>query len=181
MQNAVIVILLPIIFGAVMALPILLSRTIRGRIGETEGTRRRMIATYGILSLAVGFMLFTRISADASLYFAAYRGGEPGPAIEGHEEAVVRELWYRQMTPPALRPSCYSDETAVCDLSDDVVAANGAAAWGWGVYLQMVGAGILAGLTSGGLAWLLTRARPGDEEKEDAEAGSGGEPTPSNT
>lgn len=166
MSGTILALLASILFGATVATPLMLSRAIRDRIKSKELIRLRTVAIYGTLSLLAGFALFTRLGTDMRFLAGLYGMGEAADDVEqSDQEAVLRELWYRLMTPPPLRPTCYADDVVVCDLSDDFAAVSGETAWGGEAYWQLVGLGVISGLTSAGLVWLLTRHGSADDEE----------------
>jgi hypothetical protein len=171
--RTILAILASIFFGATIAAPLMLSRAVRERLRRTERTRTGTIVIYGILSLIVGFLLFARLGTDVRYLTGLYNEELTSESIQD-EQAVIRELWYRLMTPPPLRPDCYSSERTVCTLSDDIATASGDTAWGWLAYWQLIGLGTVSGLTSAVLTWLLTQPASGDEEEEKNDINSEG-------
>jgi len=164
-------IFISVLLGVAMAAPSILFR-ITGRQEENSAaTRRRMTAIYGVLSFVVGFAVFARVSARTSLAMGLAGEALAGEALQAHQEAIDFELWYRMMTPPFLRPACYSSEPTVCALSDDVIAASAGVGWGWGAYCRLFGFGVIPGLVTTGLVWLITRPRPSDGSEKPGESG----------
>jgi len=109
----------------------------------------------GLLSLAIGFGLFTRLGAEVRYIFGTI--GEPPwqRAEDPYRPAIVKEIWIRLLVPPPLQGPCYAREAVVCQRAD--WATPGAADRDWGSYLADIGMCLISSLTSGFLVWLFTR------------------------
>jgi hypothetical protein len=109
----------------------------------------------GLLSLMIGFGLFTRLGAEVHYIFGTI--GEPPwqRAEDPYKPAIVKEIWIRLLMPPPLQRPCYAGEAVVCQRTD--WAAPSAADRDWGSYLMDIGICLISSLTSGFLVWMFTR------------------------
>ena len=109
----------------------------------------------GLLSLVIGFGLFTRLGAEVHYIFSTI--GEPPwqRAEDPYRPVIVKEIWIRLLVPPPLQRPCYAGEAVVCQRAD--WATPNAAGRDWGSYLADIGICLISSLTSGFLVWMFTR------------------------
>ena len=157
-----------VLLGALISLLALLS-PVRSLCRRSTGARIAVICILGFVSLAVGFGLWTRLSAEAAYVFGTMVMVDTfdperiptatwPPETLVNKPFVIRELWTRLLIPPPVRRACYAGEAWVCGLADDVLPAT-SDRWSWRSYLQDVGMAGVPVLTSSVLAWLFTRKR----------------------
>jgi hypothetical protein len=152
------------ILGILVALPVLIPPL--RRLGRRSARARRVtILAFGLLSLMMGFALWTRSIAE--LIYAFNRPFVLSNTLESPEpteyrenrRAIVNEIWMRRVVPPPWRRSCYTSQETVCHLADYVAPAAEMDTSSWAGYLHILGVNLISALTSGAFVWLFTRQR----------------------
>jgi hypothetical protein len=77
-------------------------------------------------------------------------------SLRENQSAVIPELWVRNLIPPALRQSCYTQDKTVCTYADTLMGSPR----DWlGTDPLLLGQSLLSALVSGIIVSLLTRHR----------------------
>lgn len=151
--------------GALISLVALLA-PVRRLARRSSIARITTLVVLALMSLALGFGFWTRLSAEAVYAFSTFVvvdtfDPRTSSVIWPHEEnklAIVNELWIRLLVPPPLRQTCYTDDADVCSMVNDLPPHAGAN-WSWMGYLRDISIGSVSVLTCTGIAWRFTGRR----------------------
>lgn len=150
----VVMVLILALIGALVSLVVLLP-PLRKSGRRSTITRMAEVFIIALLSLVIGFGLWTRLGAEVAYIFSTI-GSPPRQEVEDPNRlAIVNEVWMRSMMPPPLRRSCYSGKAIVCQKAD--WAAPDAVNGNWSSYLQGLGICLVASLTGSFLVRFFTR------------------------
>src|SRR6185503_7100207 len=126
--------------------------------------RVTLILILGLLACSISFGTITRLGAEVQFAFLtlrAYPEHESTPAMQAaieeqqrNKRAIVHELWLREIIPPTIQSSCYTDNSFACDfVSNNNVSST------WRAYWQSIGLGIISVVVCGVLVWRFTRQK----------------------
>ena len=140
--------------GTLISLPVLLP-PLRQLGRHSLAMRVTLIFLMSLISFMITFAALTYLTAAVELtVYGLVRRDYITAEIQQHNRAVVHELWLRQMLPPLRVEACYTGQSAVCDLADEINPFNQ-----WYSYMGMVGLSLIPAGTTAILVWLYTRPR----------------------
>jgi len=121
-------------------------------------------ALLGATSLVVSSVLFARFGAglDYTIETLGYDPWfEPHKGILANREAIVEEVWLRDIVPPPMQRECFSSTPTICEYADDLgIVPSPRAGRSWGPYFGQYSMGVIAFLTSSLMVFRLTRNKP---------------------
>ncbi len=177
MISTLINLILPLIYGGIIGL--LASLKPLQQAGQSSRTGRAMVMVgLGVLAFSLTFFLLSFRSAFAGYqYGTSLEAGLDPQALVTHRNAVIGELWLREIVPPPLQPACYhqaefteagqelniapgssleqgmvTSPTSTCGLADRIGSTSPGDYW-----LALVSY-LLAGCAAALVAWYFTRA-----------------------
>ena len=150
--------------GIVLAFPALIP-PINDLARRSFPARIILFVILGLLSYLIVFIPLARLSAG-TIYVRALislQTNNPSGFLTNANElmgsgkdAIVDELWMRQMTPPSWRPPCYSAQSNVCMRTHALVTALGKTEWDDAAFVRLAGTGLVAVAINIFLVWLFT-------------------------
>ena len=150
--------------GIVLAFPALLP-PIQNLARRNITARIVIFIILGLLAYLIVFVPLARLSAG-TIYVRALvslQTNNPSGFLTNMSELmgsgkdpIVDELWKRQMTPPSLRPLCYSSQADVCQRTTSLANADGADNWNDAAFLRLAGTGLVSVAINIFLVWIFT-------------------------
>jgi hypothetical protein len=150
--------------GMVLAFPALVP-PIQNLARRSQVARAIIFLVLAVLSYLIVYIPLARLSAG-TIYvrgLVVLQTNNPTGFLTNMSELmgsgkdpIVDELWVRQMTPPALRPPCYSSQTPVCQRTAALVKALGTDDWTDAAFLRLAGTGLVAVAINIFLVWIFT-------------------------
>jgi hypothetical protein len=150
--------------GVVLAFPVLIP-PIKNLVHQSAVARMILFIILGLLSYLIVFIPLARLSAGTMYVRALVSLQKNNPSgflanmnelMGSGKDPIIDELWVRQMTPPSMRPQCYSSQSTVCARTNSLVTAVGPSDWDDAAFLRLAGTGLVSVAINVFLVWIFT-------------------------
>jgi hypothetical protein len=151
-----------VLIGFLVSLRVVIPQ-VRAELSSNKTSRTCAAALLGTASLIVSSVLFARFIAGLN-YTGQTLGYdpwfEPHKGILANSDAIVEELWLRDIVPPPLQRECFSSKPTICKYADELgIGPSRRAGRSWGSYFGHYSMSVIAFLTSSLTVLILTRKR----------------------